>query len=426
MNFIALLLVVFLAACSGGGGTDFTPTSGNNLGAIAASGAPLPSVPYTITRLDGTILVSGTVATDAYLQATVSASDAPFVVKVTDTGVTPNVDYENLVLPSDFDASSGLVNLNVTPISTIVTKVVKGQLGDLSKASATVLIVQRSAAADAVKSALQPLLDAAGVQVASGLDLITKFFMPVSDPLDKVLDTIQVDCGTSTNTCTIMPSSAKAANTTSALTINTTNVSAATTSAATVNTSLTSVKTDMMASAPVVVVFGSGGSWGTANDSWAGYTGKFTIYNFTDQAINGGSTLYFESSKLKQNGFWDVSANVADGKFLLTLPSWGNLAPKTTASKAPSSYTFAQCTGSTIGKDQAGNVVNKPYSVHRYASAVMNARTNSNPRDGAMLWQILKTATASCGRATVASPGTIASKIQSLYGLSADSRNAWK
>lgn len=340
MKLITLLSVLLLSACTGGGGTDFTPTSGNNLGAIAASGAPLPNVPFTITRLDGTILVTGTVATDAYLQATVSASDAPFVVKVTDTGVTPNVDYENLVLPSDFDTGSGLVNLNVTPISTIVTKVVKGQLGNLSKASATDLIVQRSAAADAVKSALQPLLDAAGVQVASGLDLIKKVFIPVSDPLDKVLDTIQVDCGTTTNTCTITPSSAKAASTTSALTINTTTVAAANTSAATVKMSLTNVKTDMMASAPVVVVFGSGGSWGTANDSWAGYTGKFTIYNFTDQAINGGSTLYFESSKLKQNGFWDVSANVANSKFLLTLPSWGNLAPKTSASKAPSSYTF--------------------------------------------------------------------------------------
>lgn len=70
MKLIEVLSVMFLSACSGGGGTDFTPTSGSNVCAIAASGAPLPNVPYTITRLDGTILETGIVATDAYLQAT--------------------------------------------------------------------------------------------------------------------------------------------------------------------------------------------------------------------------------------------------------------------------------------------------------------------------------------------------------------------
>jgi len=65
-----------------------------------------------------------------------------------------------------------------------------------------------------------------------------------------------------------------------------------------------------------------------------------TIYNFTDQAIDGNAVLYFESSKLKQNGFWDVAATVSNDKFSLTLPSWGNIPPKTNNSVKPSSYTF--------------------------------------------------------------------------------------
>jgi Glycosyl hydrolases family 18/Cellulose binding domain len=334
------LTCLVLAACSGGGSNaSYTPSGTNSMGAVVATGAPLANVPYTITRLiDNAVVSSGTVGLDAYLQAQVSQTDAPFIVKVTDTGVTPNVEHENLALPSDF-GSDGKVNMNVTPISTIVTKIVRGQLGDLSKTTVAELTTQRAAAADVVKTALQPLLDAANASVASGTDLITKVFIPVSDPLDKVLDTIQVDC-TSGTTCTITPTNAKAASTNGVMSINTSSVADANASASKVKTTLDSAKTDMMSTGPVVVVFGSGGAWGTANDAWAGYTGKFTIYNFTDQAIDGNAVLYFESSKLKQNGFWDVTATVSNDKFSLTLPSWGNIPPKTNNTLKPSSYTF--------------------------------------------------------------------------------------
>ena len=145
------LTCLVLAACSGGGGggnASYTPSGANSMGAVVATGAPLANVPYNITRLtDNAVVSSGTVGLDAYLQAQVSQTDAPFIFKVTDTGVTPNVEHENLVLPSDF-GSDGKVNMNVTPISTIVTKIVRGQLGDLSKATVAELTTQRAAAAD--------------------------------------------------------------------------------------------------------------------------------------------------------------------------------------------------------------------------------------------------------------------------------------
>jgi hypothetical protein len=86
----------------------------------------------------------------------------------------------------------------------------------------------------------------------------------------------------------------------------------------------------------------------------------------------------------------------------------------------------ALCTGSKILKDQFSNTVAQAYSVERYAKAPMLQRPTSNPRDGAMLWEMRKTATAACGTSVVASPGTIASKLSALYGLQRDDRSAWK
>ena len=86
----------------------------------------------------------------------------------------------------------------------------------------------------------------------------------------------------------------------------------------------------------------------------------------------------------------------------------------------------AQCEGSKILQDQFSNPVALPYSVERYAKTPTVQRPTSNPRDGAMLWQIMKTATAACGTSSAASPGTIARKLSDLYGLQRDDRSAWK
>lgn len=72
----------------------------------------------------------------------------------------------------------------------------------------------------------------------------------------------------------------------------------------------------------------------------------------------------------------------------------------------------AQCAGSVILQSQYGATINKPYSVSRYTRAVKKAdMKNSNPRDGAMLWHILKTASGNCGNALLASPGPIGSEV---------------
>ena len=78
----------------------------------------------------------------------------------------------------------------------------------------------------------------------------------------------------------------------------------------------------------------------------------------------------------------------------------------------------AQCTGSVILQNSYGANINQPYSVERYLNAVVTSSLpNRNPRDGAMLWQALKTATGSCGSAPLASPGSIGKKAAGLLNL---------
>jgi hypothetical protein len=78
----------------------------------------------------------------------------------------------------------------------------------------------------------------------------------------------------------------------------------------------------------------------------------------------------------------------------------------------------AQCTGSVILQNSYGATINQPYSVERYLNAVTTSTlANRNPRDGAMLWQALKTATGNCGNAPLASPGSIGKKAAGSLGL---------
>jgi Glycosyl hydrolases family 18/Chitinase A, N-terminal domain len=74
-----------------------------------------------------------------------------------------------------------------------------------------------------------------------------------------------------------------------------------------------------------------------------------------------------------------------------------------------------------IVDDQYGNLVNKPYSVVRTVGAVFNKRPNSNPRDGAMLWQVLKPTQSACQAA--ATPSSIMKLVAPALGLPLDARS---
>ncbi len=81
----------------------------------------------------------------------------------------------------------------------------------------------------------------------------------------------------------------------------------------------------------------------------------------------------------------------------------------------------AQCMGSVNLKNSYGATINQAYSVQRYVGSVVTSNAaNRNPRDGAMLWSILKTASGSCGGAPLATPGSIGKRTSPLLGLPDD------
>ena len=83
------------------------------------------------------------------------------------------------------------------------------------------------------------------------------------------------------------------------------------------------------ASAPSPQVFVSPSSaWGTASDSWAGFSGQIVIW--TPTAIMGSWTLSFVSRELGQqataSGFWNASASYdpAQSRWTITAPAWSS------------------------------------------------------------------------------------------------------
>lgn len=77
----------------------------------------------------------------------------------------------------------------------------------------------------------------------------------------------------------------------------------------------------------------------------------------------------------------------------------------------------AMCSGAIVKADQFGNRVNKPYSVERsLREGPLAASANGNPRDGAMLWHIVKHENLPvCGPAKTASPRGVERTARDLF-----------
>ena len=75
------------------------------------------------------------------------------------------------------------------------------------------------------------------------------------------------------------------------------------------------------------VIVSAASAWGTATDSWAGYSGKLSVW--VPSAITGGWTLKFQSADLGKEtspaSFWNATTSYdpATQTFTLTSPSWG-------------------------------------------------------------------------------------------------------
>ena len=331
---LAAVLIV-LAGCGGGENTPASASANeNNLSGIAAAGAPLSGVAVTATSLTGSATVSAVTNSAAFFEFKLDPAKAPYLIEATDASLSPAKKYQALVLENDISASGG--SINITPISTMVARIVLNE-GLAGKSPADIKSL-RLHAAELVKKALAPLLDEMNV-ADTAEQLLTRPFIPTQDALDKMLDTFSLSC--EAKICRLTPLSTLAQNKLGMqdLLLDVSSLTAATASAAQLASQLETVKTRMSASAPVVVVFSAADSGATAGGAGASYAGKFAIYNFSDAPVSGGARLSLESGTLNAAGFSNVTATVHNGKFSFQLPDGVSLAPLM-AQSAPASYVF--------------------------------------------------------------------------------------
>lgn len=345
--YSALLLgSLILTGCGGGGGgngvstgnANGIPVAGSNVFGTAATGAAMAGGTFVVAKLDGSQVANGIVDNNGFYQLHLEPSLAPYIIAVTHGSNT----FQSIILDTDLKAvaADGTVgsNINVTPLTDMITRIAVNQAGN----NATNISVARTAAAEAVFQAISPLIDTFGVST-SALGLITGGFAPTVDAMDHLLDAISTSC--TEKSCTIKLASSQAqsiAAASSPMVIETSNASAAASSASVVSAALnkTEVKTAIANTAPVVLVIKAVSSWGSASDSWAGYTGQILVYNFSNQSIDGGTKIQFDSTLLNAKGWWNVSTSSANGSFDLQLPSWGSIAPLTSSALNATPYSI--------------------------------------------------------------------------------------
>jgi len=189
-----------LSACGGGGssdsstttpggGTDTTPTS-HSISGSAAAGAPIVGT-VTVKDANGTTKQVA-IGENGKFTVDVTGLVAPFVFRASGVAAGNQWTIYSAASSADVDGT-----INVTPLTDLIVANVAGKLaadyfdsGNFSSMSKAQLDAESAKLAER----LRPILAAMGVDAAT--DLLRTPFTPLADPLDKVLDIIQVSYDT--------------------------------------------------------------------------------------------------------------------------------------------------------------------------------------------------------------------------------------
>lgn len=184
MSMAALIAAVLTSACGGGWVGGDSPSSGITLSGIAATGAPMAGAMIIVKDSTGsevqscapcTVLTDGSFSIDLKLNA-----KGPFVLFATQDGSSePEV--------SVVDTAQS-THINISPITTLVAASLASN-GDPVQLSTSGLTAEKiTQATQDIKTALKPLLDAAGVD--ANANPMTMAFKADSTGLDKALDAL--------------------------------------------------------------------------------------------------------------------------------------------------------------------------------------------------------------------------------------------
>ena len=359
-------VVAALVGCGGGGDGDVSgPTSTPEaIAGLAAHGAPIVEGVITVYDVKGAIVSTQTSTALGAWSLSVSKADEaahpfPWIIKGQAAGA-PTV--WSIVFADDIGATGQSVNLN--PFTAAVLAAVGINIGDgtLDASDLLALKSQTSTTFAAAGSVLSGTLTEAFAKMPSAPQgnvfekMRTTPFWGTSIGLDAVLDSVVVQVATDGKINIAVPAISASFMLDPAATSSLPSqvVAAKATIVAAVNTS-----GELLGRPPTLIAFDTQSSWGTATDSWAGFTGAATVLPAKDYGTS--AVIKFKSKGFPAAGWLGTSASYdsATSELTLTLPAWTTVAMggtyslgfNGTASKAAFEAAVKTATGCRINGD---------------------------------------------------------------------------
>lgn len=335
MNFHRLSVCMGLASMllfgCGGSGSSGPTSPPQGVGGLAGSGAPIVEGQITAYNANGGVISTTATSKLGEWKLDLSATDKtqhpyPWLVKGEATGV-PTV--WSIVFENDIGAKDQAVNINPFTTATLVMAGVNVADGTLDTADVAALKTQTKNTIANTGAQLTTILSSALAKLPTPQSgnvferLRTTPFWGNSTGLDAVLDAVPVRF-TTDGKITFQVSALNAS-----VTIDTTarqNIEQQLTSAKTTIEDAVAKAGEQLQTPPALLAFDVQSSWGSATDTWAGFTGAATIY--ATKAYGKSPVIKFTSKGFPAAGWWGASAiyDKASGEITLTLPEWASVA----------------------------------------------------------------------------------------------------
>jgi GH18 family chitinase len=320
---------MLLFGCGGSGSSG--PTSPpKGVGGLAGSGAPIVEGQITVYNANGAVISTTPSSKLGEWKLDLSSIDKtqhpyPWLVKGEATGV-PTV--WSIVFENDIGATNQAVNINPFTTAALVMAGVKVGDDTLDAADIAALKTQTQSTIVSTGARLSTILSSALAKMPTPLSgnifeqLRTTPFWGNSTGLDAVLDAMPVRF-TADGKITLQVSALNAA------------VTIDTAAAQTLEQQVTDAKITMDAAVttagallqtpPTLLAFDVQSSWGSAADSWAGFTGAATVLATKDYGKS--PVIKLTSKGFPGAGWWGASAiyDKGTGEITLTLPEWTNM-----------------------------------------------------------------------------------------------------
>lgn len=321
------LASMLLFGC-GGSGSSGPGSPPKGVGGLAGSGAPIVEGKITVFDANGST-ISDNIASSKLgeWKLDISTTDKtqhpyPWVVKGEANGV-PTV--WSIVFENDIGATNQAVNINPFTTAALVMSGINVGDGKLDAADIASLKTQTQSAIASVGARLTTVLSSALAKMPSPptgnvFELLrTTPFWGNSTGLDAVLDAVPVRF-TADGKITFQVSALSAS-----VTIDTaapqTVEQQLTTAKNTIDAAVTTAGA-LLQTPPTLLAFDVQSSWGSATDTWAGFTGAATLLATKDYGKS--PVIKLTSKGFPAAGWWGASAiyDKATGEITLTLPDW--------------------------------------------------------------------------------------------------------